>query len=77
MFLRKADYWSKVEKDKENAKQENRQDQSDRWETENRDKYRTFVPSPEGVLLQDNDFDSRQDAGAILEVDGPSNELNY
>jgi hypothetical protein len=59
MFLRKADYWTRVERDKENAKQENRQDQSDRWETENRDKYRTFIPSPEGVLLQDNDFDSR------------------
>jgi hypothetical protein len=26
MFLRKADYWSRVERDKENAKQENRQD---------------------------------------------------
>ncbi len=72
MFLRKAEYWSRVERDKENARQANSRDEGDRWGTENRDKYRTFVPSPEGgPLLPDNELECDPDAHAILEVVSP------
>lgn len=47
LYLHKRAYWEECERAKENARVENRQDQNTRWGTENRDKYRTFVTTPD------------------------------